>query len=639
MRVSTRWASSIVVTCFVGATLLVLATGPGSASSAAPRSYKVTFTELGLPANATWYVNITKGSSLSTTGATSTLSARLANGTYNFSVATNDKTRAPAYSPSFTVSGAASKVDVAFNVAMFTVTFYETGLYPGWSWSMVVNGTTTLSNETSASLALPDGTYNFSVSAADYAASPASGSITVNGSNTSLNISFAGSGYIGEVAGQPSFDVPIGENETLPWTVLNYGAPVNFSVQEGTITQLPDTTTPTLTVTPSSWTMVHATSYTVNVTLYMPNDSRDAGKSWPSVIIGAQATPWGFVCTSGACVLSGVAKIVSIAAIPLASYPVTFNETGLAPGTNWNISINGSALMSNVSSVNFTLGNGGVYPYSIGAVAGYTLNPTNGSVTVDGSAVTVLVNFTSISNPYSLTFSETGLPSGQEWSVGVSDVGTLSTLTKKLGFTVPNGTFNYSIAPIGGYHIKMGSYTGSVTVNGTTPPVVNTRWTQFTYPVRFTEKGLPSDTSWSVTLTPSSGPAISLNSTTESIVFREPNGTYTFTISPNSGYHISRGSYTGSITVNGVYQDRIPVSWAKNGYTVKFTEKGLALYAVWSVTMDGKTRTTDGTGISFYLPNGTYSFTINATGYSESSNPTSPLTVNGATVKVAVRFT
>ena len=63
------------------------------------------------------------------------------------------------------------------------------------------------------------------------------------------------------------------------------------------------------------------------------------------------------------------------------------------------------------------------------------------------------------------------------------------------------------------------------------------------FPVVFTEVGLPTGTSWTITLngTPES-------STTATITFEEPNGSYLFTVTPVSGYSTI---FEGNITVAG----------------------------------------------------------------------------------------
>ena len=63
--------------------------------------------------------------------------------------------------------------------------------------------------------------------------------------------------------------------------------------------------------------------------------------------------------------------------------------------------------------------------------------------------------------------------------------------------------------------------------------------------VTFTESGLPSGANWSMTLN-----GLLSSSTTNSITFNEPNGTYPFSVGLVPGYSASPSS--GSVTVNGV---------------------------------------------------------------------------------------
>ena len=74
-------------------------------------------------------------------------------------------------------------------------------------------------------------------------------------------------------------------------------------------------------------------------------------------------------------------------------YPVTFSESGLVTGTSWSVTLGGSTRSSTSSSIGFTEPNG-TYAYTVGAVAGYTVSPPSGTVTVQGSAVPVPITFT-----------------------------------------------------------------------------------------------------------------------------------------------------------------------------------------------------------------------------------------------------
>jgi hypothetical protein len=157
-------------------------------------NYSAAFTESGLPAGDGWYLNITGGPSLSATGATTTLSANLTNGTYRFRVATPDKFYAPTYTSNFTVNGAPASVNVTFSLMTYTVTFTEYGLRSGQVWSVdlsggpspsAINGTTTLYTY------LSNGTYGFTVaSVPGHMVSPSVGNVTVKGSDVAQPIEF-----------------------------------------------------------------------------------------------------------------------------------------------------------------------------------------------------------------------------------------------------------------------------------------------------------------------------------------------------------------------------------------------------------------------------------------------------------------
>lgn len=73
-------------------------------------------------------------------------------------------------------------------------------------------------------------------------------------------------------------------------------------------------------------------------------------------------------------------------------YEITFTETGLAAGSLWAVSLNGTAVNSATANVTFSMSNGS-YAYSIPAVSGYTATPTSGWSNVSGQPVTVGISF------------------------------------------------------------------------------------------------------------------------------------------------------------------------------------------------------------------------------------------------------
>ena len=189
---------------------------------------------------------------------------------------------------------------------------------------------------------------------------------------------------------------------------------------------------------------------------------------------------------------------------------------------------------------------------------GYFAAPSSGSVTVDGADVSAAIVFTPVT--YSVTFSESGLPSGTLWSVTLNGRAQSSTGTA-ITFTEPNGTYRFSIGGITGYRATPNS--GSVSVDGADTSVA-IGWTQVTYTVTFTESGLASATLWSVTLN-----GVTLSTAGTSIIFSEPNGTFGYTVGGVAGYRAAPSA--GSVTVNGA-DGSAAVVFTQVTYAVTFSE-------------------------------------------------------------------
>ncbi|MGC2035703.1 MAG: PQQ-binding-like beta-propeller repeat protein, partial [Thermoplasmata archaeon] len=229
---------------------------------------------------------------------------------------------------------------------------------------------------------------------------------------------------------------------------------------------------------------------------------------------------------------------------PMANYTVTFARSGLPAGTSWGVTLNGSLQTSTTSTVAFTESNG-TYNFTVGAVAGFTAGPTAGSVVINGANATQTINFTAVLYPsYVLTFAQTGLPSGASWEVtlnGTARSSTNSTVT----FAEVNGTYGFSIGSVAGYTADPSS--GSLTISGANASQAISFVAVVVHPdyaVTFTENGLPTATSWTVTLN-----ATAHTSTNATVGFTEQNGTFSFSVGAVTGYTVAPSS--GSIIVNG----------------------------------------------------------------------------------------
>jgi hypothetical protein len=319
--------------------------------------------------------------------------------------------------------------------------------------------------------------------------------------------------------------------------------------------------------------------------------------------------------------------------VATANYAVTFTETGLPTGTNWSVTLNGVLNTSTTSTIGFTVGNG-TYAYSVGTVAHYSALPASGSLTVNGAAVSRAITFTAgLPTTYAITFTESGLPSATNWSVTLNGVRNTST-TSTIGFAPVNGTYNYEVGAVTGY--TMTPSVGTVTVHGA--PIHQTITFRAgvveTFAVTFAETGLPSGTSWTMTLNGQPGV-----STSSAITFDEPNGTYAYSVGAVA--HYTASPLFGNVTVNGqaVLAPITFVAGAPATFPVTFTESGLAAGTNWSLTVNSVPMNSTTSVIVYSEANGTYLFTVgDVAGYS--AIPLSgSVTVNGTAVREVIAFT
>jgi hypothetical protein len=106
--------------------------------------------------------------------------------------------RALARTGDVTLASNAIVVPTVTTASTYTVTFTESGLTSGTSWSATLDGASTSSVGTTIGFTLADGSYGFQIGAmARYAATPASGTVAVSGSDVGRAISFSASGASG----------------------------------------------------------------------------------------------------------------------------------------------------------------------------------------------------------------------------------------------------------------------------------------------------------------------------------------------------------------------------------------------------------------------------------------------------------
>jgi len=113
-------------------------------------------------------------------------------------------------------------------------------------------------------------------------------------------------------------------SETLHLTIANGGStPIDFNVTLPTLNQIPNTTAPTITISPMTGTLAPHTQLPLNVTVYMPSAKNKPGLSWHGIIGVVQVTNQ--TNPGGAVIQTGVAKIITITSaspvpLPLIDY-------------------------------------------------------------------------------------------------------------------------------------------------------------------------------------------------------------------------------------------------------------------------------------------------------------------------------
>jgi hypothetical protein len=571
------------------------------AFAAAPGHYTVTFSETGLTGATVWGVTFNKTYYVAAGGGPGGSRVTIPNVVNNtLGYAWNASTFGGLFphpaSGSIVVNGSNPATQViAFLPApgRYTVTFTQTGLPGGTAWGVTFNGTyypaaagfggaVTVTN-------VVNHTYAWNVSTfAGLFPSPASGSIVVNGTNPA------------------------------PTAIVFAAAPGHYTVTFRE-TGLPGGTTWYLTFNNTLYSSATRTITIANVV------NNTIGYAWNvTAIAGYSAAP-----PNGVLPVNGTnPPRQNIVFTPLTpgSYTVTFEETGLTTGTGWSVTLNGTLQAGVASNSIVFIVQNGTLSFNVTPVAGYQDTPATGSVPVNGQNMVEQITFFKGQPRYTVTFTESGLAAGTNWSVVFNGTAVGYSTTPNIVFqSFMNGTYPFDVASIGRETPSLAA--GEVTVTGANA-VQDVTFTlePVAYSVVFNPLGLPVTETWAVTLG-----TTEKSSTGGQIIFSEANGSYTYTVGSVSGYTASPSS--GPVTVNGsAVQQNITFTAAIPVYGVTFQASGLPANATWTVVLGGTTHSDTSAAISFEEPNGTYSFTITApSGYTASPSSGSVI-VSGATV-------
>lgn len=176
-----------------------------------------------------------------------------------------------------------------------------------------------------------------------------------------------------------------------------------------------------------------------------------------------------------------------------------------------------------------------------------------------------------------ITFVESGLPSGSSWTVTFDGVVETAAAGDPVAFAQVNGAYtpySYSVTD------SLKNYTTSApTGSGTEAGANQVITVPFTalastvlYALTFNETGLPAGLSWSVTLN-----GTKLTTTGTSITFHEPNGAYAYTIGLPTGYSANPASGTATVAGKPLTVTIAVTSTAPTSGTTPGTSSGSSL--------------------------------------------------------------
>ncbi len=217
---------------------------------------------------------------------------------------------------------------------------------------------------------------------------------------------------------------------------------------------------------------------------------------------------------------------------------------------------------------------------------------------------------------YTLTFKEQGLPHNATWNITIGNK-TYKSWTNEIVYK-GYGNITYKINPPKYFVSNITSGKLNLSKNIT----INITFTPKYIGIIFVEYNLPMNSTWSVYL----GNKTQTSNTTY-IYFTNITGTFKYIAMPYNNIYgaISGYIYYKNLTI-------IYLNFTKILNVVIFISTGLSNYQPITVTINNITKS--GTYVIFYLPNGTYNYTIQQIPGYEISSSYGSMTVSGTTVEV-----
>ncbi|MGA8275132.1 MAG: protease pro-enzyme activation domain-containing protein [Thermoplasmata archaeon] len=394
--------------------------------------------------------------------------------------------------------------DSAATVSVVPVTVSETGLPPGWTWGFFLNtGQGFFTSSPQAVLQLANGSYSWNAyPPSDYSLVARQGQFVIDGVSMQVSLVF--------------------QLVTYNVTLVALALPTGFDWWAN-VTETFD----------GSPTLYPLESNTTSITFAAANSTLE-------IAFAAQSN-WTEQPHQIEFNVTGSNVEYEEAFSPPPTFVTTFAVAGLPAGANWTLNVSGQprGAPTSAASVSLPLKNGSYSYVARTSLPGYFA--VSGVFGVDGAAHEIFVSF--LPAVYGVMFAESGLPAGSLWGLQILGGPYLSSEGDQLNWSAVNGTYNYTVlAQPAGW--TAGAFSqGRISVNGSLT-TLDILFTQVEYPVTFSMSGLPASESWGISL--DGAPA---NFTTSSsLSFSLPNGTYTYSVSLPPGWSSSPPSATFSVT-------------------------------------------------------------------------------------------
>ena len=571
-----------------------------------PLTFKVNFTESGLPSGISWSVGLNSFYHGTTSYPSDTLgdiTAHLSNGSYYY-FAQPVKANGTVYYPTnrskfFYVNGPGTRINIKFISSEYPVKFVEHGLPAGIPWAVNISGALHNSNSTGTVTAnLLNGTYPYIIlGQPGYMANVSAGIVGINGSAETVSIQFYSVSY------SVSF--------------VESGLPVN-----------------------TNWhVLVSGVSYSSFGTGVVSVELENG--SYPYVVPN-ELTYYVSNVSEGHIMVNG-SQVGSVIYLNFHSVrdELTIMEAGLPSGIAWDYSISGSSPSTVIANYTALYLQNGSYTLSFepsfDSFSGLTYYPIQSVIPISLSSPDIVtVNFSAF--VYPIVIAESGLPANASWSA-IVDQKTYHSQSSQISISLPNGTYSYYVPNVYvNYYPNVRDGNVTVAGNSVNLPI---KFHEQNYTVMFQETGIGSGVNWNVTVS-NSTVTLAKSTAASSIEYSLPNGSYSYKIA-SSNRDYAPTNYSGSLDVSGAAVT-VNETFIAYEFSVVFRETGLATLTLWSVTFNGKQYSqwsNNSTTITIsHLFNGTYTYSVSlVSGYNETSTPQSPFNVTGKNVTVPIYYT